>query len=383
MFTIEDKEGHAWIEIRRNPCSGDSSFSGLTPQSCHIRLTNRACYTDNPIGDLRDFLVLHDYYLQRIFRLDICYDFEEFDTHDKPAKFARRYFKGIFRKINQCKVHAYGNDAWADFEWESISWGNPKSMVSTKLYNKTKELKGNGWKKPYIIWHWWQCGLIDDPTKVTKRDKDGKQKEVEIWRIEFSLRSPARTWIKIEDTSGKKIEKKKIPHTLSMFDARDKLWQRFQDLAHHYFHFKIKEYKDPVGGVTAFALKQSPIPPDSKLKRKDLCQDKVLFYWDKDKEFLKVNQLPKDSKPDRTDEILKKHLQVYKNQQVEPNVVTACNLILDKLNDSDIKRLLPHYSNEDFEVIKKALAVKSTHPEMDILEIFRHIADNNLEGEIW
>ena len=43
VFTIEDEEGHDWIEVRREPPSGDSEFKGLTQFSCRLRLVNAQC----------------------------------------------------------------------------------------------------------------------------------------------------------------------------------------------------------------------------------------------------------------------------------------------------------------------------------------------------
>ena len=49
MFTVEDEEGHPFVEVRRHPLSGDSSFTGLDDYSCHLRLVNRACYYDDAV----------------------------------------------------------------------------------------------------------------------------------------------------------------------------------------------------------------------------------------------------------------------------------------------------------------------------------------------
>lgn len=119
MFTIEDEHGEPWIEIRRNPMSGQSVFSGLNPMSTHIRLVNRHCYFDDAIEKLRNFLTLHDYIFKRIFRIDICRDFEYFDSGDDPAKFCRRYLANKYAKINQCHLSAHGADNWSSFDWES------------------------------------------------------------------------------------------------------------------------------------------------------------------------------------------------------------------------------------------------------------------------
>ncbi|MBO7128980.1 MAG: hypothetical protein J6W05_04340, partial [Prevotella sp.] len=78
MFTIEDGHGNNFIEVRRNPASGDSTFTGLSELSCHLRLVNRACYSNTAVRDLADFMVTHGYIYQRIFRIDVCYDFVVF-----------------------------------------------------------------------------------------------------------------------------------------------------------------------------------------------------------------------------------------------------------------------------------------------------------------
>ena len=48
---------------------------------------------------------------------------------------------GELAKVNQCKLSAHGKDSFDDRIWNSLSWGAEKSMISTKLYNKTLEMK--------------------------------------------------------------------------------------------------------------------------------------------------------------------------------------------------------------------------------------------------
>ena len=214
MFTIEDGQGNNWIEVRRNPMSGASEFTGLQVESCHLRLVNRACYTNNPVRDLAEFMVKHNYIFQRIFRIDIAYDFRLFDSGDRPDKFLKRYCEKKYSKVNQCKVRLIGDDGWSAFDWESVSWGAPSSMVGTKMYNKTKELAATGNQKHWIVQAWFESGLIDDPLNLP-----------EVWRIEFSIHSNARNWVVIEDNSGKHERKRAIPHNMELYDGRDRLWQ--------------------------------------------------------------------------------------------------------------------------------------------------------------
>lgn len=358
MFTIEDEHGNPWIEIRRDPPSGDSKFSGLVPESTHIRLVNRACYEDDAVQKLRDFLLAHDYVFQRIYRIDVCYDFERFDYGDLPEKFAKRYIETKYRKINQAKLCAYGQDEWSNFNWESLSWGNPKSMVSTKLYNKTKELESTGKKKTWIYWAWFCNGLIDNPVTQEKHMDDGTSYKPNIWRVEFSIKSQARNWVVIENQAGKRMKSKAIPHKLTLFDSRDKLWDRFEELAYHYFHFKYLEYEDTKGGKKERAL-----------KRKDLCADKKLFKFNHDRDFCKLQQLPKESKPDHDDVILRRKLHKYKECHLDPRIREACTIILQNIDRDDVRRYTQENTHDDVLRLQLLLKMKMDCPEKEIWEL--------------
>lgn len=361
MFVIEDEKGNPLIEVRRNPASGDSSFSGLLPQSTHIRLSNWVCYWDEPINFLREFLIKHDYIFKRIFRIDVCYDFERFDSGDLPEKFARRYVEHRYSKINQCNLATRSKDNWSDFEWETLSWGSFTSMVSTKLYNKTKELAANSHDKPYIKSMWFQAGLIDSPISMVKKKPDGTVYKPSIWRIEFSLRSGADHWLIIEDISGKRTKKKAIPHNLSLFDSRDKLWQRFQDLAFHYFRFKVFE-----PGV-----------------RKDRCKDKVLFYFDRDHTFTQVKQLPPPSKPDNEDAILRRRLQHYRTLHADAKIRKAVDVILEALDDAEARRLTPNQLRYEIQALQAAIRLRMGGDERSAVEIASEIKQLLVEQSIF
>lgn len=361
MFTLDDEHGEPWIEIRRDPASGDSSFSGLVPESTHIRLVNRACYFDDAIERLRSFLLQHDYIFKRIYRIDICLDFEKFDYGDKPEAFLRRYLQQKYRKINQCRVANYGEDNWTDFAWESVSWGSRKSMVSTKMYNKTKELSSASHDKPYITYCWFQNGLISDPVSLTKLDKDGKPYKPDIWRVEFSLKSTADSWIVIEDQSGKKVKKTAVPHRLSMFDTKEKLWNRFEELAFHYFHFKY--YEDG--------------------QRKDRCKDKPLFDFNRDRTFHQISALPSASKPDRNDRILLNRLSMYRDSHMDMKVRQACDVILEALRGSEILRISPSRDPLEVEALRRAIAYRMKWQDRTVIEVVEEVKQLLFNDEIF
>lgn len=361
MFTIEDQHGHAFIEVRRNPQSGSSSFTGLSELSCHLRLVNRACYANNPVRDMAEFMVKHDYIFQRIFRLDLCYDFIRFDSGDDPARFLRRYIENKFSKVNQCKVRVIGDDSWASFDWESVSWGAPSSMVGTKMYNKTKELKATGDKKPWIKQAWFESGLVDDPLNLP-----------DVWRIEFSMHSSARNWIVIEDADSKHNKKKAVPHTLEMFDGRDRLWERFEEMAHHYFQFRYVEYLEKVNS-----------DGERNLKRKDVCREKRLFNFNLDRTFYKIEGVAVECKPDKDDDILRRRLTMYREKHADPDLRRAIDILLNNLNRERLRQITAHGYAAEIDQIRLAIATRTGWDYQTVIEKAEEIHKLIKQGEIW
>ena len=91
--------------------------------------------------------------------------------------------QGVVLKNNQTKVqwsfNATGSVA-KPMECNSCSFGSKSSSVSTKMYNKTLEMKEVK-NKPYIVENWGYNGLD------LNRD---------VWRIEISIKSDASTTIR-------------------------------------------------------------------------------------------------------------------------------------------------------------------------------------------
>ena len=372
MFTIEDSEGHDWIEIRRNPPSGASDFKGLNEYSCRLRLCNAQCYVKDCTQRLLMFMVQHDYTFKRIFRIDVCYDFEYFDSGDQPARFARRYIERKFRKINQCKVRVIGDDNWTDFDWESLSWGSPTSMVSTKLYNKSRELETVSKHKTYIPMSWFENELIDDPINRTKHRADGSIYKPEIWRLEFSMKSKADRWLVIEDQSGKSVKKRPIPHTPDMFDSPDKLWQRVQDLAYHYFRFVHAEFNEKPD------KDGNPVP-----KLKHLCQEKKLFKWDADHQFHQLDMCIPGDKPDYYDDVFLRRLKAYRDKTLDPMQRKACTVLIEAIEDNDTRRYTPHQTWAEAEALRRAWQAKWNDTTLDIYAAVETLKEQLQNGEIF
>lgn len=284
MFTLLTPDGEPFLEIRRNPYSIKSENGIFEKNACHIRLSNRTCYLPDPIGTLRNFLTENAIELVGITRIDICLDFAHFDNGDNPQKFLKDYLNGIYSKINQGNLGAHGKDTWQERIWNSISWGSEKSMIRTKMYLKSLELKETK-DKPYIRAAWKAAELTESDTLQGLTEK--------IWRIEFSIHSEAKTYIITEHDEHGHPQRKTIPNTLSCYDNKEKLLSCFRGLSEKYFHFKYFE--------------------DGK--RKDRCRDKVLFRWTKEIPIAQPERHIARPEPTRTDKILINRLsKIYDNR---------------------------------------------------------------------
>lgn len=342
MFTIIDRDGLPWIEIRRNPVAGEDAkgVKGMfNPYSCHIRLSNVACYSNEPVIKLEDFLFQFQYDVSRIFRLDICLDFERFDKGDDPSDVLNRYLKGKYTKINQSNISAHGRDLWDGRKWNSVSWGNPKSMVSTKMYNKTMELQ-TAKDKPYIRYAWQMAGLVDDYINLTKSKANGSTYKPEIWRVEFSLKSSARAWYVIEDNTHRKVKQVALPHSLTLYETREQLLTAFASLSHHYFHFKHYQAN----------------------RRKDRCQDKVLFVFDKEDTVYKIDRLITDRPRNNADDTLKARLEQYREHRANKAIYDACQTIIDSITDDQLGASLVHFSAEEIRILRRLINLRTPRP---------------------
>lgn len=338
MFTILDTNGEPLLEIRRDPAS--AGLNGIhDANECHIRLCNRTCYFDNAAELLEDFLTRHQYYDTRISRIDLCLDFVRFDEGDNPYAFIRRYLRHRFTKINQGRIRCIGEDKWLGQEFNSVAWGSVTSAVSTKMYDKTLELydpKHDRYGKPYIREAWFHCGLIDDIQRVTK---DGKQ--VIVWRVEFSLRSAVKNWVKLE-LNGNPDEIQSIRNTLDCYKGRERILTMFASLARHYFHFK--KFKQGV--------------------RKSSCKDKVLF------DFSATDKVYKIGKPNsalgsgtsfqsRYNQLLRK-LQEFQQSHNGAEIFKACEVIISVIKEEGMRQDLANpWSWEELETMKQLIRLRT------------------------
>lgn len=203
-------------EVRRSPLSVRTEGGIFPPNACHIRLVNRTCYNRAPVVDFLQFLARHHIQLLTTSRLDIALDFVQFDNELDPRAFLVDYFASVYAKLNQSRFTAHGVDAWAAKVYHSVKWGSNKSRLTTKMYCKSLELSESGHDKPYIRAAWQAAGLPPD---------------VDVWRVEFSMKSQCKSMVECE--TGEAIDL----HLRNMLTRAD-LMATFAALYERYFDFR-------------------------------------------------------------------------------------------------------------------------------------------------
>ena len=309
MFVLEDKLGEPFIEVRRAPKSVIGQGGILMENASHIRLVNRYCYHNQAAQLMKEFINRYGYTDARISRVDVALDFVIFDSGDMPGKFLERFMQGRYCKINQANIHSHGTDGWGSRVWNSVSWGSPKSQISTKFYCKSLELRQVK-DKPYIRQAWFECGLISDPVIPLLEDVQDKDEKPDVWRIEFSITSSVKGWYRIEENGeSKKIHS--FRNNLDVYDGRAALWTVWASLANHYFHFKY--YQEG--------------------RRKDKCPDKVLFNLVDPCDFYHVERLA-SARPALTElQRLSRKLVAFKETHYDEETKRACDFLLSLIRD--------------------------------------------------
>lgn len=335
MFTLVGADDAPFMEIRRDP----KNVSVLPVNATHIRFVNRRCYEWNAGEIMQQFLEKYGYQFVSISRVDVCLDFEKFDSGDIPQKFVKRYVGHKYAKINQSQATAHFDDLWERRDFNSFSWGSKNSDISTKLYDKTKELyddKVGAFKKPYILQAWFESQIIDDPIKCIKKKPDGTTYRPEVWRLEFSIKSNVKGWFTYRiNGDSKKI--RSVRNNLQTYGARDKLLPIFDLLQQHYFHFK----KHQAG------------------RSKYDCKDKVLFKFDQNETFYHVDHPSSQKKPDALILRLMRYLREYLQTHLDPAVQKAGQLILERVEREEGSRLNQNvYSQLEYEAMRRVIALR-------------------------
>lgn len=255
MFTLLDRRGYPFIEIRRCPrgLRKDGTKSVYMEGDSYVRLCNLYCYDNNPIDLMCKFLSREKYTIKKIYRIDVFLDFVKFDSGDTPQRVARRILTHKYSKVNQTDRATRGRDTWTECKENWLSWGESGSMVSTKFYNKTKELQDSGMAKLYIVQKWKEAGLIPDVVNVATDEK-----APEVWRLEFAIKGSAKGWIYIDKKEAEDGQRHWLPHSTEVYADRKGVLNAIANLIPYYF--KFRKYREGV--------------------RKSNCKEKILFHFD-------------------------------------------------------------------------------------------------------
>lgn len=355
MFTLY-QNGEAFIEVRRAPSSVGSAAAAryFDPRSCHIRLCNRTCYAYDAATIMQRFLDEHGFVFQSISRIDLCLDFEKFDSGDDPFKFLTRYLKGRYAKVNQCTIAVHGKDEWDGRNYNSVSWGSKKSPVFTRFYDKTLELK-EGKDKPYIRQAWASCGLVDDFIQLTKKGADGAVYKPRIWRLEFAIQSSVKNWVCFDvDENGNSTHRSKR-NELSVYANRDLLEPMFASLVAHYFHFK-RFY-------------------EGKIKYD--CPDKVLFDFTEQATTYKVEKICTAKSDDSHLRALQAKIEAYRMLHFDEGIRKACDVILHSLAKEILNKQASNPLDEtEVLLLQRLIADAVNHPGRPLdLDFYRNLMD--------
>lgn len=322
VFTIYDDHCNPFMEVRRQPRKGESGKHTIYPDgSCNLRLVNRYCYFEECARIMQEFIDRFGYEFRRIYRLDLCIDFIRFDSGDYPRKVLQRIVNHKYAKVYQARRRVCGTDRWDGADDNYISWGNPNSMVVTRFYNKTLELK-EVHDKEWIRQAWFEAGLVTDPTTLLTPDRDGGLVDAEVWRLEFQINSTAREWFAIDGDNGKEW----VEHTLQAYYTRQQIQLAIANLVSHYFQFRV--YKEGI--------------------RKYDCPEKKLFEFSEIDEHYRLSNVALDTT----------------QSGYRLGIVRTLQRIRTKLVDAEmldcVDRLIKHFESRD----RRSMEFLGTSPKM-------------------
>lgn len=414
MFTLyEDEDGRLPLyEIRRNPYSLRTNGGIFDARSCHIRLANRTCYSQDPIADLREFLCNHNYELIGISRIDIAMDILTLDDGTDPGEFLHDYVLEKYYKLHLSKIEprgseviggnfcAHGTDHQFSRQYNSMKWGAPTSNISVKLYNKTLEMQQVK-DKYYIRDAWKAAGLITEEDaksqakirdihyqlnlieKNIKKVSFEKQQELrasriaynqelqklksgltQVWRVEFSLSSAVKGMIQGDPLDVSRNGHTKMYHfTLSSIETRDRLLFTFLNLCSTYFRFKIPT-----------------TTREGKKQRKDRCPDYFPIMPTALQQPFKPVKLTKDTAPSRMDVIIINRLREFIENDVQalrPNEIKGINMIMSYYyyhkRMLELQKVIENLPNQTFFKRYKTPNTMWEEVEMKEKEVMREI----------
>lgn len=192
--------------------------SSILEEHCGIiKFDNSLLYSTQAYNIIANFLSVNNIHVLSITRIDIAIDFINFKNGLYPSTLINRYLAGKYLKNGRGKFTVIGSQKDVR-DVEYLRFGTKSSDVNAYLYNKTKEMKAGVWKNYIYSNH--------------KRLRNDKNQDV--WRLEFSLKAKATTFL--DKKTGEEI---KINLTFIHNYAQQRTV--LSSLINQYFQFRIND----------------------------------------------------------------------------------------------------------------------------------------------
>ena len=89
------------------------------------------------------------------------------------------------------------------------------------------------------------------------------------------------------------------------------------------------------------------------------------------------------AKPDNELAVLKRHLIMYRNTHMDEKIREACKCLIDIIEKEDLRRYTPNQIFSEVEALRRALALRMKHPDVDIIETIAEIQELLFNDEMF
>lgn len=292
------KVSEIWFKGGKRICT--IAYSPKTPvmhPNMHlIKFDNWLLYANDLYEFITEFLTENNIEFKNITQLDISGDFNQFINHRKPENLIRSYLSGQYCKIGRGGYSTNGNYSTNgqnkyEITYDYIRFGSAKSAITTKLYNKKKELTQKT-DKPWIREAW---------------EKNGINTNSDVWRLEFSIKTSRAGYIDTEtgEFNATNLDMLKPENYQAMFKT---CYQK-------YFQFavmdKTKHRKDRMRKIELFKDMQVNTQYLHYLEKLSSNRAEKIYAKKLKKENDTLRQLGKNNQAETVLQVLKQHISDY------------------------------------------------------------------------
>lgn len=231
-----------------------------------IKFENSLLYFADAQTIITNFLKQCELYVLSITRIDVAVDFKKFRNGLLPQNLIKGFMKESYLKNGRGKYTIIGSQKNV-LDVSYLRFGTKSSDVNVYLYNKSLEMREKVYK-PYIAETW--ASLNGSPM-------------ADVWRLEFSLRAKATTFLNEETGELKEID-------LTIFSNNEMKKEIISALEKRYFEFKINDgqkNKSRMTRLNLLNLEQTAftnryLPAGSDIYKRDKILMKNIYTLDKE-----------------------------------------------------------------------------------------------------